>query len=261
MTREQKLGSDRLNRVQRFGQDFASHFREGSPARQAFEALAPVVNALNQDAANGVSTAFDGVSQKPAAKDALVLELDAIARTARLIAQSTPGFDERFQPPRPRTYRRVLSTAHAYLREAEPAAPQFIARGLPVDFVSRLRSAVQAFERASEARDSGALARASAREGVKTALREGLRLVRTLDLIIRYQFRHEPEMQASWQRAVNLGGRRHKKDTANRPDTPTPAPPTTSPPVHLAESSTSDPTSIRSTSAADAPHAAIKPAA
>lgn len=224
MTREQKLGSDRLNRVQRFGQDFAAHFPEGSPARQAFDALIPVVTALNQDAATGVSNAFDGVTQKPASKDALILQLDAIARTAQLIAQSTPGFDERFRPPRPRTYRRVLSAAHACLRDAEPAAPQFIARGLPADFVARLRTAVQAFERASEVRDSGALARASARAGVKTALREGRTLVRTIDLIVRYQFRHEPELQASWQRAANLGGRRHKKDMTKTTVVPTPTP-------------------------------------
>ena len=197
-------------------------------ARQALEGLRAAVAALNQDAATRVSRQQQGVERKPVARDALARKLDAIARTARMIAKTIPGFDEPFQLPRPVKYEGfdepfqlprpvkyavVLTAGHAFLRDAEPLAAQFIAHGMAADFVDDLRKALTAFEEAHAEREAGVVARSSAREGVRNAVKAANAAVNTIDLIVRYQHTADSEMQSAWQRARLLGGRRARKAT------------------------------------------------
>ena len=213
MTTDQLVRFNMFVRVLQFLEAFASLCPEGSTARQALEGLRAAVAALNQDAATRVSRQQQGVERKPVARDALARKLDAIARTARMIAKTIPGFDEPFQLPRPVKYAVVLTAGHAFLRDAEPLAAQFIAHGMAADFVDDLRKALTAFEEAHAEREAGVVARSSAREGVRNAVKAANAAVNTIDLIVRYQHTADSEMQSAWQRARLLGGRRARKAT------------------------------------------------
>lgn len=227
MTKDQLVQLDKLVRVQQFGETYNAQFPDASPGRQAFGAVETAIATLNREAATRVSRASEGATRKPVARAALVARLDAIARTARLIAQTTPGFDEPFKLPRPVNYGVVLSAAHAFLRDVEPLAAQFIARGLSVDFVTDLRTALGGLERAHADREAGRVARSSAQTGIRLAIKSGATAVSAIDLIVRYQFAADAEMQAAWRRARRVGGRHQAKTVAN--------PVTSSPPAPRAE--------------------------
>ena len=228
---------DMWRKLKKFGLDYMSRFAEGSPAANAFATLSTRVDALNQDAAAHISNLREGRDQQVAARDALVLRLDAITRMAQVIGRTTPGFAERFVLARPRNTPRVLATAYAFLKDAEPVAAQLIAHGLPDTFLADLKAALDTFERAIEARHSGKLARAAAKAATRQTRQQMRTLVGQLDVIIRYQFADDEAMQGAWARARQLDGlpqpnaaKGAQSSTPVAPRTPTVVSATTSPP-------------------------------
>ncbi len=221
MTNQQNAYFEAFRRMKQFGDTYESQFPENSPARRAFGTLATILTASTQDAAASITNAREGAVQKRTARRALVFRLDAIARTARVIGETVSGFEERFVSPRPSTDRVVLATAHGFVKEAAPVAAQLIANGLPDDFLTGLTDALAAYERATAAHNAGKLARASASAGVAAAIRVGMKAVRAIDVVIRYQFADNAEMQAAWRRAKRLSGLPQPKNPVAAP-TPNP---------------------------------------
>lgn len=223
MTNQQNAYFESFRRIKQFGDTYESQFPENSPGRRAFGTLATILTASTQDAAVSITNAREGAVQKRTARRALVFQLDAIARTARVIGETVSGFEERFVSPRPSTDRVVLATAHGFVKEASPVAAQLIANGLPDDFLTELTAALAAYERATSAHNAGKLARASANAGVAVAIRTGMKAVRAVDVIIRYQFADHAEMQAAWRRAKRLSGLPQPKNPVAAPTAnPTP---------------------------------------
>lgn len=227
MTKKQNVRYEMFRRVQQFGEGRRVLFPEGSGGAQAFAALSAAVDGLSQDAAAQLSSARDGIEQKRNARQALRFRLDAITRTARVIAQTTPAFDERFGPARPVNEQVLRSAARVFLQDAAPRATEFVARGLPENFLETLRAALDRFERASEVVAAGSLTRAAAQAGIRAALRDGTEAVRAIDVIVRYQFASDSEMQAAWARARQLP--RRVSSQPARPEEPVVPPATTSP--------------------------------
>ena len=205
---EKKLAAylDMWRKLKTFGLDYMSRFAKGSPAATTFAKLSTLVDALNQDAAAHISNLREGRDQQVAARDGLVLCLDAIARMAQVIDRTIPGFAERFVIARPKNTPRVLATAYAFLKDAEPVAAQFIAHGLPDTFLADLKAALDTFERAIESRHTGKMARAAANAATRQTRQQMRTLVGQLDVIIRYQFADDQAMQGAWTRARQLDG-------------------------------------------------------
>lgn len=248
MNRKQRVRVQVFRRVQQFGEAYKSRVPATSPLGQALGKLSTTLDAFNQDAAARQSRQREGRTKLPAAREALVFQLDAIARTATVIAQTTRGFDERFVLPRPKRQEVVLAAAQGFLAEAEPHAAAFIANGLPETFIGDLRTALAEFEAASNVREAGKLARASASAGLRSAEAAGVAAIKAIDVIVRYQFAHDAEMQSAWTRAKRQDGLPLPKTDAAAP---TSSPPSVSP---------SSP-SPASPSSAGEPRPAIEPAA
>lgn len=226
MRKTQRVRLEMFGRVQQFGTAYQAQFPEGSPAADAFARLSGVVAAITQDAAARVARTRAGRDQQPSARDALVKRLDAVVRTARVIDRTSPGFAEPFVLPRPKRDDVIRSTTEAFLKEAEPLAARFIARGLPADFIAGLRTALAAYEQATAAKRQGRLERASAVVGIRTAVQQGIEAVDELDVIVRYQLGSNAELQAAWRNARRLD----RQATPSSSSTPsTPSAPSTSP--------------------------------
>lgn len=204
MNRYHNVRYDMFRRVQQFRDEHQTLFPEGSPGAQAFAGLDAAVDALSQGAAVQRSSARDGIEQKRNARQALRFRLDAIARTAQVIAQTTPGFDEGFGLARPVNQQVLLAAARVFLEDAAPRAAAFVARGLPEDFVDSLRLAFERFEQASDVVAARSLRRAAAAAGIRTAVRQGMDAVRAIDVIVRYQLAIDSEVQAAWRRARQI---------------------------------------------------------
>lgn len=251
MTRSETIRLEAFIRGEKFGEKYGPAFPETGPARALFTELSTVVSALQTDAAVRVGNTREGRAATRAARTTLKQRVDPIARMAKVIARTNPGFDAPFVRPRQRRQEELLTTARAYLTAVEPQSAVFIAHGMPSDFVGALRAAVTALEDAAGTRDSGKLARASAKAGVGKAIKEGRAVLSKIDVLVRYHFANDEEVMAAWIRASKLEGvptPKAEKGTA-----------TTSPPgssANTASNSTSD-----TTQPAGASSTVVKPAA
>src|SRR5258707_8178911 len=98
-------------RAKTFGQDNAADFTAGSAAATRFANLAQIINQLDTAKAGQKR---DGVTAKEVLFDALRLDMQNIARTARAIAQDQPGFADKFRLPVNPAQTALLTTADVF---------------------------------------------------------------------------------------------------------------------------------------------------
>ena len=205
-----------LVRVRDFGLAHGDRFPKSTMGEEAFAAVVAAVNDLNQHAATQFSSrreARGGASTDTAAYRRLVETLDAISRTARAVELDTPGVKDRFRVPRGKGRLAIVSAARAFASDLEPLASQFIAHGMPGDFVSRLKAKIAGVEEALHEREAGKELNASSRASMKAAIDSGLAAVKRLDAIIGNVLGDDAAAKASWTVARRVeqyvgGGRR-----------------------------------------------------
>lgn len=218
MTRAQRARLDTFRRGQKFGQEYQSRFPGAAQSAPAFEALSTIIGTLETNASTTVASARAGRDSMRAARQELTRQLNGIARMARVIARTTPGFDGRFGRPRLINNAVVMATAQAFLRDAEPVAATFVAQGLPADFLATLQSGIAEFEAAMGVRNANRLARASAHAGIREAIRQGRAAMARIDVLVRYHCLEDAEVMAAWERARRIDGQPQAKARAVTPD-------------------------------------------
>jgi hypothetical protein len=161
-----------LVRVQAFGETHKDTFPDGSVGGQAFAA---------------------------------VDRLEAIARTARLIAQTPPGFDDPFRVTRLRSDQALVTAGRVFGREAERAKATFVAHNLPESFVVELPGLIDTLDNAIRGRDAGKVEQTAAQAGIDAALASGLAAVRKLNIHVRNAFHADRVTSAVWNTQRRLG--------------------------------------------------------
>ncbi len=207
---------DMFGRVQTFGKDNAADFAAGSKALTHFAAIAQVIRDLDQAKAGQEG---GGVTAKEVLFDALRLDVQNIARTARAIAQDEPGFADRFPAPASPGQGALLTAADAYLAELKKAgvAAKFIANELPADFVQDLtddRAAIEAAKDAVESEDNEGVASTAA---VGRLIKAGMKEVNYLDAIMHNKYSRDGDKLRAWKSASHIErvAKREKKPNAN----------------------------------------------
>ena len=203
MNKELRVRFERQERVLRLWERYKGLI-DGTPVAAAFRKLQAVMATAHQLVADRVLHARAGRDQKPSAGEALVVRLDAIVRTARLIGRSIPGFAESFKLPRPKRDDVIRATAEAFLTQVEPHVDLFVARGMPADFLAGLRTAFADYEQAVAARRNGRLAAAAANAGLREAMGQASEVVEEIDVLIRNQFADHAELLAVWANARRI---------------------------------------------------------
>jgi hypothetical protein len=205
-------------RVRDFGEAHHDLFPESSGAAEALAAIAKAVAQVSEHAVTMQSTIRGGTAAKKTAREALEDRLAAIGRTARVIADKTPGFDEPFRRPHRRQLDQTLLTSgRVAVRGAEQCASQFVARGMPPTFVGELRELVDRFEEAIRGRESVKARRAGSNAAVAGALASGFAALRTLDVILDNQRDVDPMTLAVWRRARRVDYHRRAKTATDAP--------------------------------------------
>jgi hypothetical protein len=152
--------------------------------------------------------------------------LDAISRTARAMAISTPGLEDKFRAPRSISDQALLTTARAFAADALPLKTEFTRRGLPDDFLEDLNSDIEEFEQINNQQIQKRESRVAATAAIDDALERGINIVRELDAIMRNQFANDPASLAAWLSASHTERppRRAPATPATTPPAPTPTP-------------------------------------
>jgi hypothetical protein len=188
-------------RVRDFGEVHRDLFPESSEGGQAFATVAAAVAKLGAHTRSKLSGTHDGRQAKVAAREALRDRLDAIARTARAIAEQTPGFDDPFHLPRKQDDESLLLACPMFLDEAEAKKARFVGHGFSETFVTDLKVFVDRFEQAVRSVSSAKERTKVARKGIVAAQLSGFAAIRQLDVIVRNQLEHDPEALDHWEEA------------------------------------------------------------
>jgi hypothetical protein len=191
-------------RVDGFGESRSASFPAGSRGRELFAELKEVIAELSghtEAQASQRSAAARGTAGRDAARKALRASVEAISRTARALAFSSPGVDKLFGLPRGNNDQTLLTTARSFLADAEPLKADFVRNELPADFLEKLTAQIQSFEQNIAVQNRSRGARVTATSAIKDAVARGLVIMRQLDVVVRNKFGAEPPILAAWESA------------------------------------------------------------
>ena len=191
-----------LVRVRDFGHTYGHLFPATSVAQQNLATVAAAITELDaHDLTHMAASVSARAQSKNGAREALLTRVQAISRTARVLAEAgAPGLDAQFEVPAPTTDQTLLTTGRKFARDVEPFSSQFIMHGMPATFVSDLTALVDGFERALRDRGLGREARRAAREETKAAVSSGLAAVRSINAIVTNHLRDDAVTSAVWER-------------------------------------------------------------
>jgi hypothetical protein len=206
---------DMLKRGRVFGDAHLSSFSPVSLARQLFLDIGHTIteiegHAAAESAAGGSKR--QSTAGKAVAREALRELMEAIRRTARAMALTMPGLEDKFRIPRGNNDQILLNTARAFAQEALALKDEFIRHEMPPDFIERLNAAIANMEAAIGVQTTAKGASKSAGVSIDEAIGRGLEAVRRLDPIVRNKFADQPTVIAEWD-----GARRIQRGPRSQP--------------------------------------------
>lgn len=212
-------------RVREFGATHTTQFPPTSFGGEKFAVLDSVIDALEEHGSvqsSGRSRVRESTSSKAAARDELMRDLEAISRTARAMALTTPGLNDKFRIPHNQSNQAVLATARAAASDALPLKTEFIRRGLPDDFIEDLEADIEILEQAITYKAQGKESHVAATAAIDREIERGMNAVRELDPVVRNKFAADPATLAAWLSATHVERNPHRKrkPVANTPPTP-----------------------------------------
>lgn len=209
---------DMFVRVRQFGVENTADFPAGTIGAVQFNEIRSIINLIDQLAANQTASfgdarfAFVG---KDTARENVRDDISEIARTARSMVYQFPGIDVKFRMPRGNNDQQLLAAARAFHAEATPQSADFIAYGLPADFLTDLQTDIDTFEAALEPTSAAIDAQVEATAEIGAAVRRGMVAVRILNGVVRNRYRNDVGKLAAWTSASHI-------EKAPKPDKPTP---------------------------------------
>ena len=229
MTRNQRFKYEMFVRVRDYGTAHTELFPESSTGGQTFAQVTATVAAIDEHLKNRVLATAEARRVKAATRAAVFDYMKTIALAARRVTRRETGTSP-FRMPRRRSFKVEISTARAFIEEAERRRDQFLRLGLPETFISDFRARVDALQQAVDVRLNSKTMRRQARAGIQTSLAEGLEAIRDLDAIMAIATRQDHVAFAAWQSARRIEGQRTSSSGAVKPpvaggDTTTPAAP------------------------------------
>jgi hypothetical protein len=194
-------------RVLTFTAERVASFPAGSLGAETIEELKQIVEELTKAGTtqtSGLSSVQRATAERLAAREALRESMQAIARTARVMALDMPGLENKFRLPRSGSDPALLQAARAFAADALPLKAEFLRYGMPESFLEEFKEEIADLERAIGQQNTGRGAHVSATVSVETAAERGMNAVRKLDAIVRNKFRDDPATLAAWESARHL---------------------------------------------------------
>jgi hypothetical protein len=224
---------DRTTRVQTFGVENAADFAVGSKAKTHFANLDSLIDKLD-DAKAGQTP--NRVS-KETLLDALSIDLQNIARTARSIELTENGFAAPYRIPDNTSEAAVTTHTDALLlrledQSADSAAvktakaalrTRFVAYELPADFVTHLRADRTAIADANRRNQSETQGGVENTGLIGDLLGQVNNEISELDAIMHNKYTRQPEKLRAWQSASHVERAPQREKKPPTPPSPPPA--------------------------------------
>ncbi len=225
MNDQEKRTLDRFKRTRDFDAGNAELFAAGTLGRELFDALGVEVEKLEGHAAAesaGRSNARQGTTGKAAARDAIIEGLGILRRTARSMAYTMPGVEEKFPVPHKQDGQELVTTARAALGAAQTLKAEFLRREVPERVIQDLEANIAAYGAALTDQNTGREESVTAAASIDASIQRGLDILRQLDPIVRNKLHNNPALLAAWLAAnrTERPNRRNSKKNNNAPPTP-----------------------------------------
>lgn len=199
MTRYERVRYEMLQRVSDFGTNHKDRFPESSNGARAFADIARIVSTIETNVAEKAVTVRESRRVKADQRKRILQRMKAIVRTSTAIRSDTSG-SLRLRMPARRSDSAIINAARAFLQEAEPYQSQLVGLGLPADYLTELRTTVEAFAAALREGRTGRSQVAFTQAAIRAALAEGARIALVLDVIVVNLFEDDPAVMAAWTR-------------------------------------------------------------
>lgn len=170
---------------------------------------------LAQDQQTNVGEASQQVILKNQLLEAVRADNARIARGAKAIALTTPGFATPFAMPASHGEEAIIGTARAFLALlAAPATQQkFTDMGMPADFAADLQADISDFDSFSDGKDAATQARIAALRDLNDAMTAASQTVDAIDAQVHFVFADQPNSIDGWNNAKRLGALRAHRQT------------------------------------------------
>lgn len=223
MNDKERNYSNTFSAVADFGIVNAADFPARSAGAINFALIGAAAEQMKQAGAAQISGAGGQATVKKSLKlDALREDLRAINRTARALAVDDAAVGALFRLPHGGTEQKLLATARAFLKDAEPLKDKFISYGLSAGFLEDLQFDIDEYDLAAGGKLSATGETVSATAAIGDAVRNGLEALRRLRAIVPNVYRDNPAKLAAWTTAGHVERTPKKKSAAAvfKPDTP-----------------------------------------
>ena len=211
-----------------FGAAHADLFPTGSRLNELFTAMDAAIARVQAHATDheaGTRESRQRSVSKSVARDALFAQMEPMNRTSRVLAEDSPGLENKFRMPLAFPEQDLLNAARTFLANATPLKTEFIREEMPSDFLERLAASISDFETAINEANRTKGSKVSAHEAQDDDLSAAISILRKLDVVIRNKFAHDRAMLAEWTSASHI----ERHSPSKHPDNPPPAPPPASP--------------------------------
>lgn len=207
MTSQEIRTLEMFKRLRGFDATHGANFAQGGAARELFDAVRQVIDELEAHAA--AQSAAEGLKRqksagKAAAREALRDKLEAIRRTARALASTIPGVEDRFRFKRAVGDQSLINAARAIAQEAQALKAEFVKLEMPAAFVEDLQAAIDDLVNADREQNDSKGAHKRAVTSIDGAVERGMDAARRLDPVIRNKFADRPSVLADWERSRHI---------------------------------------------------------
>jgi hypothetical protein len=171
----------------------------------------------------GKGAKLAGTATRGAAREALREDIEAIVRTARVIGETTPGFDDKFRMPRGDNDQAMLDLAHGIATLVTDAAvkAEFIRHAMPADFVADLNAGIAALQEAIGDQSEGRAGIKSAGVSIDETDTHGMKIARAMDVVANNFYSDNAAVLAEWETARHVERAPRRKAKPGTPATPT----------------------------------------
>jgi hypothetical protein len=125
-------------------------------------------------------------------------EMRDVRGFARSIAQTNPGFDDKFRIPSGNAKRKIIAAARVFSDEAEEVKETFLDCGMDEDFIADLRAKADTLEQALNQNEAAIGETAGTTDALGAEISEASQIVEFLNPIVRRLYRNNPDKLTGW---------------------------------------------------------------
>jgi len=158
----------------------------------------PVLGNLGEAKVSDTTTSKDKTIFRGDKRDAVRDAMEDIADMWKPMAKNYQNAENRFRMPRGVSDQVLIDTARSFVAQATPLRDDFVARGMPSNFINLLTAKIDAFEASIQESSTAKIERVGTNASFKPSLDACREAVADVDPIVKMVYRANAQKRAEW---------------------------------------------------------------